>query len=675
MDKKFYLIFSAIALINLFVYFPSFSHISRSDNEVFLAEVAELNSLPALIQYSYSYTRTRLFAAGDAILFRPLYYVVLSLEKWLFGYHFMGWQITSFLLHLGVVWQLLRILFRISENAFSFLFVLLFSVLTIPEEMVIWSHVASYLLVMILILKSLSHFVDFIESDYKQDGHIYWICFYTALGSFLYETTLVTNLIFMGWVMLVPNKNSAQKMKTFFSLGIPVIFYAVVSFMDYQIHRAVVTSAVQTFSAEPLKVVLLFLKMFILSFNVSFLPLVMKLWLKIDSDQPFADRVAVDPQAHLNILVIFGTIVTIGLIIFWIKKWRALDRKNSLFSILGLAFSLGYLAVIVLGRLNARGEDYFNSNLYYFYPLALFNTIFLYSLLAQSLQKKSAAAVAVAVLSLLILLNAYQTYSLNQKIKQQSQDIFKLRALSPELFYLSQKYLAHGLIEYKNGQVEAALADYNQALTIDPTIYQAYGGRGLIYQWQKQNNLALADLTKALKLNPKYIEAYNNRGLLFKHNGQYDLAIADFSAAISLAPEHYEAFNNRGLIYSELKQFDQALNDLNRTIFLEKDYPGAYNNRGLVYKEQGRYNLAIADYTHAIDLKPDYTEAYSNRGNACALQGRYALAIEDYSRALALDDRFVTGYRNRALIYQQMGQQDLAQKDFEKAAQLQKGAE
>ena len=60
---------------------------------------------------------------------------------------------------------------------------------------------------------------------------------------------------------------------------------------------------------------------------------------------------------------------------------------------------------------------------------------------------------------------------------------------------------------------------------------------------------AIADFTEAIRLNPKIAKAYNNRGLAYENKGDYDKAIADCTEAIRLDPKFAEAYHNRGAAY------------------------------------------------------------------------------------------------------------------------------
>ncbi|MGB0384758.1 MAG: tetratricopeptide repeat protein [Ardenticatenaceae bacterium] len=47
----------------------------------------------------------------------------------------------------------------------------------------------------------------------------------------------------------------------------------------------------------------------------------------------------------------------------------------------------------------------------------------------------------------------------------------------------------------------------------------------------------MADYSEAIRLNPDYALAYNNRGFAYEKKGERDLAIADYRKAVELGNE------------------------------------------------------------------------------------------------------------------------------------------
>ena len=82
---------------------------------------------------------------------------------------------------------------------------------------------------------------------------------------------------------------------------------------------------------------------------------------------------------------------------------------------------------------------------------------------------------------------------------------------------------------------------------------------------------AVADYDQAIALNPQYATAYNNRGVAYYQKGDLDRAMADFDQAIALNPQYAMAYYDRGFTYVKLGEQEQAIADLERALELGLD--------------------------------------------------------------------------------------------------------
>ncbi len=137
----------------------------------------------------------------------------------------------------------------------------------------------------------------------------------------------------------------------------------------------------------------------------------------------------------------------------------------------------------------------------------------------------------------------------------------------------------------------------------------AYNSRGIAYYDKKDLDRAIADYSEAIRLDPKYAIAHNNRGVAYRDKGDFDGAIEDFSDAILLDPKYAFAYGNRGVAYYDKKDLDRAIADYNDVILLDPKSAPAYRNRGLAYLYSGNLAKALADVSQASELDPK--DAYS----------------------------------------------------------------
>jgi tetratricopeptide (TPR) repeat protein len=108
------------------------------------------------------------------------------------------------------------------------------------------------------------------------------------------------------------------------------------------------------------------------------------------------------------------------------------------------------------------------------------------------------------------------------------------------------------------------LAYYNSRISHNPTNADTYNSRAnLKFTSFDDYQGALADYNQAISLDPKFVVAYFNRGTLKHVRQDIQGALADYNQAISLNPRFADAYYNRGLLKNKfMKNRPEALQDL-----------------------------------------------------------------------------------------------------------------
>ena len=127
----------------------------------------------------------------------------------------------------------------------------------------------------------------------------------------------------------------------------------------------------------------------------------------------------------------------------------------------------------------------------------------------------------------------------------------------------------------------------------------AYLDRGKAYRNKGDLDKAIADYTEAIRLNPKLTGAFGCRGLAFEKRGDFNQAIADFTEAIRLGPTLSVGPYDRGEAYSKKGDLDKAIADYTEAIRLDPEMATAYHGRGLAYSRKGEYVKADNDFAQA----------------------------------------------------------------------------
>lgn len=229
----------------------------------------------------------------------------------------------------------------------------------------------------------------------------------------------------------------------------------------------------------------------------------------------------------------------------------------------------------------------------------------------------------------------------------------------PEVL-VTEALLYRGLCRQERGDLAGALADFTALIQQQPQASQAFALRARVHLALGDQEAALADLNQALSLDQNWgvadaALAYRQRGDLHRQANCPELAIADYTQALALNPQEHSALLHRALLWDGEGQTDKAIEDYTRLLQLELDPQErvwVLNNRGWAYAQQGDFSAAIRDYDQAItlctadasDRDPCHLKAHLNRALARAALGDWQRACQDFQAALQMQ-----GYEGRLL--------------------------
>ncbi len=162
------------------------------------------------------------------------------------------------------------------------------------------------------------------------------------------------------------------------------------------------------------------------------------------------------------------------------------------------------------------------------------------------------------------------------------------------------------LKQVQQQQYLTAIQTLTGVLSRYPHSAEDYNNRGLVYFWAGQGQAALRDYNRALSLDPLLAAAYNNRGNYFASpgaavEGALDLALADYDRAINLNPLHIRARINQAVTLRKLRRYNAALMALDEALVFRQLTGLIYAERGRTYHLWGDWNSAIADYYRALN--------------------------------------------------------------------------
>lgn len=151
----------------------------------------------------------------------------------------------------------------------------------------------------------------------------------------------------------------------------------------------------------------------------------------------------------------------------------------------------------------------------------------------------------------------------------------------------------------------------------------------------EQYDAAIADAEAAMAIDPNYPDAWYYRAFAHEEAGRAEQAERDFDKAIQLGLAPQYAMPARGRVKFLRNDFIGAYKDFDVWIAAEPENEEAYRLRGATEAVLERWAQAEADLSQAIALKPDDLKAYAARAYVKYFTKRYAAAAEDFKMSLS----------------------------------------
>ena len=163
-------------------------------------------------------------------------------------------------------------------------------------------------------------------------------------------------------------------------------------------------------------------------------------------------------------------------------------------------------------------------------------------------------------------------------------------------------YYNRGNANSAMGDFAAAIADYDEALKLDPKNALAFANRGTAHSEKGDAGAAIADFDEAIKRDPRLASAYFNRANALAAKGEADHAIADYTAAVRYDRRNVNAYIARGALYLAGGAAAKARADMMLAARLDRSNAYAVLWRDIA-ERRAKQKGVLARGTKGLDMK------------------------------------------------------------------------
>ncbi|WP_107666956.1 tetratricopeptide repeat protein [Cyanothece sp. BG0011] len=208
-----------------------------------------------------------------------------------------------------------------------------------------------------------------------------------------------------------------------------------------------------------------------------------------------------------------------------------------------------------------------------------------------------------------------ETLTIDQLLARLQQDPQLVTQLSEQLGIDSSD--PQTLVDALIGQFEAqqppeAAPSQPPAQPPSPETVQNYFNQGVEQANLGDLEAAIALWDQALAIDPNFAPAWHNRGSALGTIGQLEEAIASFDRALAINGQDIEALNAKGQVLYSLSQWPEAIACWDQVLAIQPNYYLAWYNRGSALELMGQPSEAIASYQKAVEIEPTF-ELAQNR--------------------------------------------------------------
>jgi tetratricopeptide (TPR) repeat protein len=189
-------------------------------------------------------------------------------------------------------------------------------------------------------------------------------------------------------------------------------------------------------------------------------------------------------------------------------------------------------------------------------------------------------------------------------------------------------FLADADIAYRSGDVDGAIAAYEQVMRLEPNNPKPLAALSAIYLILRNLDYSYDLAQRAVDLAPNDVDALNALARIEDWRGDYEASINHALDSLEIDPQNATTLAILGEIYTDVGNWAIAEDYLNQALALDARNVMALRNQAYLFETRGDYEAAVAAYEQAVAVAPYRFDLYIEKGR------QYRVGLLDYEKAV-----------------------------------------
>ena len=293
----------------------------------------------------------------------------------------------------------------------------------------------------------------------------------------------------------------------------------------------------------------------------------------------------------------------------------------------------------------------------------------------QKIRKPVSIVALVAVLAIIVSLVAYLNLKKNPGfVKGQTNSTATATSIPESTPTTAEGFIELGNKRFESGEYKEAIADFEEALKLNPNLPEALSGKNTAEGWllfnEQKYKEAIADFDKAAEIKPDAPYPFEGKGDVLKALQQYPEALIAYEKATQVKPDYPWGWYGKGDILSLSQKYKEAVAAYDKALELKSDNPGIWTVRGEALANLEQYKEAITSYEKAIAINENYINAWIGKASALFVSGKRQEGLAAIDKAVKIDDNSAYAWIVRGTLLNGDGGHEGALASYEKAIKI-----